>query len=437
MRTAGAEIGNALRHVLGRGGDALEFLEPGDAAGDVVVGVVFEQPLADADRDFVRVERAFDREQPVAVLVLLADADRLVGGAVKLLAHLHLDQRALLLDDDDEVEPFGEFLQLAPAQRPRAADLVEADAERVALDLVDAELVEGLAHVEIALAGGDDADLRLASAGGDDAVELVGAHEGQHGVALIVVQARLLGEDGVVQADIEAALRHDKIGRRDDVDAVEAGVDRRRGLDRLVHGFQRHPGAGEARHRPAVKPVIQHLLHAGRVEDRDHHVDEVVFGLVRGGRGFRRMVVAHQRQHAAMLRGAGEIGVAEHVAGAVDARALAVPHGEDAVVFALAAQFRLLRAPDRGGGEVLVDAALEADVGFLQERCGAQELAVEAAERGAAIAGDIAGGIEAVAAVELLLHQAQADQRLEAGNEDAALAEIVFVVQLDVAQRHY
>ena len=41
---------------------------------------------------------------------------------------------------------------------------------------------------------------------------------------------------------------------------------------------------------------------------------------------------------------------------AVDARALAVPHAEHAVVFALAAQLGLLRAPERGGGEVLVDA---------------------------------------------------------------------------------
>ena len=44
---------------------------------------------------------------------LLADAHRLVGGAVKLLAHLHFDQRALLLDHDDEIEPFGEFGKLA------------------------------------------------------------------------------------------------------------------------------------------------------------------------------------------------------------------------------------------------------------------------------------------------------------------------------------
>ena len=39
------------------------------------------------NHDVVDVERALDREQPVARFVLLADADRLVGGAVELLAH--------------------------------------------------------------------------------------------------------------------------------------------------------------------------------------------------------------------------------------------------------------------------------------------------------------------------------------------------------------
>ncbi len=148
------------------------------------------------------------------------------------------------------------------------------------------------------------------------------------------------------------------------------------------------------------------------------------------------MIVAHQRQHAAVLRGAGEIGVAEHVAGAVDAGTLAVPHAENAVVFALAAQLGLLRAPYRRGGEILIDAALEPDIAFFEERPGAQELAVEAAERRAAVAGDKSRGIEPVAAVELLLHQAEPDQRLEAGHEYAALAKVVFIVELDVAQRH-
>ena len=99
--------------------------------------------------DVVGIERALDREQPVALLVLLADADRLVGAAVKFLAHLHFDQRALLLDHDDEIEALRKFGKFLPADRPDAADLEQAQAQFVASHLVYAEFVERLAHVEI------------------------------------------------------------------------------------------------------------------------------------------------------------------------------------------------------------------------------------------------------------------------------------------------
>src|SRR6185437_10359748 len=97
----------------------------------------------------VGVERALDRKQPIALLVLLADANRLIGGAVKLLAHLHFDQRALLLDNDDDVEAGREIRKFLARDRPRTGDLEQAQAELVAFDLVDAELVEGLAYVEV------------------------------------------------------------------------------------------------------------------------------------------------------------------------------------------------------------------------------------------------------------------------------------------------
>ena len=114
--------------------------------------------------------------------------------------------------------------------------------------------------------------------------------------------------------------------------------------------------------RVAVEPVVDHLLHAGRVEDRDHRVDEQEFGGMRDGRGFGHVVVAHQGQHAAMPRRSGEIGVAEDVAGAVDAGTLAVPDREHAVVLAFAEQFGLLRAPAGGRRQLLVEARLEDDV---------------------------------------------------------------------------
>ena len=87
-----------------------------------------------------------------------------------------------------------------------------------------------------------------------------------------------------------------------------------------------------------------------------------------------------------MLRCAGKIGVAQHVAGAIDARPLAVPHAEHAIELALAAQLRLLRAPERGGGKILVQARLEADVVRLEHALGALELIVEPAQRRAPVA---------------------------------------------------
>ena len=83
------------------------------------------------------------------------------------------------------------------------------------------------------------------------------------------------------------------------------------------------------------------------------------------------MIVAHQGQHAAMFRRAREIDVAEDIAAAVDAWTLAVPEREDAVVFAFAAHLGLLRAPDGGRGEILVEARLKQDVVGVEERLGA------------------------------------------------------------------
>ena len=148
------------------------------------------------------------------------------------------------------------------------------------------------------------------------------------------------------------------------------------------------------------------------------------------------MVVAHQGKYATMLGGAGEIGMAEHVAGAIDAGSLAVPNAENAVELAFAAQFSLLRAPHRGRSQVLVEAGVKENVVRLEQGFGALELLVEPAERGAAIAGDIARGVESCTAIALLLHQAQADDRLIAGDEDRRFFEIVFVGEHDGPERH-
>jgi hypothetical protein len=215
---------------------------------------------------------------------------------------------------------------------------------------------------------------------------------------------------------------------------VDRGVDGGGRFHRVLEHLQADPCAGEAAHRPAVEAVIENFLHAGRRQDRHHHIDEMELGLMRGGGGFRRVVVAHDDEHAAVFRRAGEIGVAEHVAATVDARSLAVPHREHAVVFAFAAHFGLLRAPDGGGGEILVEAGLELQVVGVEHLFGRVKGLVEAADGRTAIAGDIAGGVESRAAVHLFLHQHQPHDRLRARDENPGFRQIVFVGEGDVGE---
>ena len=128
--------------------------------------------------------------------------------------------------------------------------------------------------------------------------------------------------------------------------------------------------------------------------------------------------------------------MAEHVAGTIDAGALAVPHAKHAIELTLAAQFGLLGAPERSGGKFLVDAGLKLDVGRGNLPAGAHELLVEAAERRTAISGDISRSVETGGAVARLLHQAGTDQRLIAGHKDLALGQIIFIVDTDGSEHH-
>src|SRR6266849_68439 len=128
--------------------------------------------------------------------------------------------------------------------------------------------------------------------------------------------------------------------------------------------------------------------------------------------------------------------MAEGVARTVDARPFAVPHAEHAVEPALAAQFGLLRARQRGRGELLVGGRVELDIAFREYGAGAHELLVECPERRTPIARHVACRVEAGPPVSRLLHQTEADQRLKAGHKDAAFPEIVFVVKADRFEGH-
>ena len=176
VRTARAEIGRALGGLLGLVQHGLRLLHPRQIAGEIhILRKARRKPLAQGDGDVIGVQRIFGREERGAHLVLLADDEGLAGRPIKLLAHLHLDERTLLLDHDDEIEALRKFPQPLRLDGPDAAELVKAQAKGVGADFINPQIFERLPCVEIGFAGRDDADLRVGSARQDHLVDLVGA----------------------------------------------------------------------------------------------------------------------------------------------------------------------------------------------------------------------------------------------------------------------
>ena len=226
------------------------------------------------------------------------------------------------------------------------------------------------------------------------------------------------------------------VARQHDLHRERVDVDRGRRLHRFGDGLETDPAAGEARHREAQQAHVQDVLHAGRVEHRHHRADEFVLAAVRQGGAAAVVVVGGQRQHATKPRGAGGVGMLEHVAAAVHARALAVPHAEHALDLGALEQVGLLGAPDHGRAEVLVEARLEFHFRRFQLLARAPQLQVEAAQRRAAITADEARRVQPGAFVAQLLHQRQPHQRLHPAQVDAALGAAVLVVQRVVGIDH-
>src|SRR5262249_15955028 len=148
------------------------------------------------------------------------------------------------------------------------------------------------------------------------------------------------------------------------------------------------------------------------------------------------VIVARDGDHAAVLRGAGHVGVLEDVGAAVDARALAVPDAEHAVeLLRLRIEVELLRAPDRSGAELLLHAGLEDDVRPRWGVVGAPARVAVVAGGGPAGAADEAGRVEPRERVALALQHGQAPQRLHAAHEGTAVLEAVLVVERDGLER--
>ena len=370
--------------------------------------------------------RALRRIERAAVEILADDARRAMR-AVEDRAHLIFDQRPLLLDDDDEVEALGEVAHDDGIERPYHADLEQAQAERSAI-VGEAEVAERLQQILPGFARRDHAD-PCAGAVADDAVEAIGARIGERRRQLVIVEPLLLRDRRVDRSRAEAPRRVAWPFGNDDLWRVRSDIDRAAAFGDVGDDFHADPAAGKARHGDAVQPVIEQFLRVRGIDHRHADGDERRVGEIDRGRRFRAVVVAGERDRAALGRSAGKICVTQGVARAVDARPLAVPDAEHAIDGRAGKAVEILGAPDRGRGEVLVESGAEDDVVALEQRRRAPELDVVAPERRAAIAGNISAGVEALGGVAQALLDRQADKRLHAGHVEPALGRVIAGVE--------
>ena len=398
------------------------------------------QPSGDGDGDLHGVERTVAREEWCAGLVRLADHAGAMRCGVEQLLELALDQPALLLDDQRQLNACHCPLEHHRLERVRHAHLVDREPDAPTGGVVQVEQLQRRHDVQPGLARGDDAQGSTGRAMAQP-VEPVGASEGAGRLELGRVHAplELAGEhtEGLagVEVDMPLAGHHLALGRGDDLGSARLQRDGGGALDRVVDAFQRHPAAREARHGDAEEPVVEDLGDAGRVEHRHHGIDHGELGLVGRGRALADMVVAEQQQHATLGMRAEEVTVADGVARAIDARPLAVPEREDTVIRRRADQLHLLGALTRGGGQILVDGRLMVDVVGVEQWPDRLQRLVEGAQGRAAIARDVAGRVPAARQVAAALLHGQPNQGLHARQIDPAVILRVFVVEADVQER--
>src|SRR3546814_1855521 len=107
------------------------------------------------------------------------------------------------------------------------------------------------------------------------------------------------------------------------------------------------------------------------------------------------MICPGDDENASVTGGTGKIAVLEYVAVTIYARACAIPCGGDPIDTSFAIGSDLLRAPDRGGRQILIDRRLQAD-GWIDKLARPGKGLIQRAQRRTAITGYVNCGIQAL-----------------------------------------
>ena len=380
VRTARAEIGRALDRRDEGVGLAGLVAEEGQRLPDGFGIVITLDACRDDIGDGTRGQFIVGAEQPFAVFVVLADDARAHGFApvVELPFELMFDEFALFLDDEDFFKPFGKGAHAIGFERPGHADLVDPQADIGRHTGIDAQFVERFHRIGEGLAGGHDAEARFGCIPYNP-VDPVGPGKGERRKALEALQAGVFLAPDVTVADMDAAFGEIEV-RHDDRTRFGGEIDGGAGFDRVGGGLEANPGAGKTAHGQPEQAIFDEFVHRGRREEGHEGRLEIMVGLVGQGGRFGAMIVTDDGQDAAVGRGAGGIGVFEHVHGPIEAGALAIPDAENAIDRCARPHADVLRPPDCRGAEFFVDARNENNVALGEQLFGAPQLLIVAAQ---------------------------------------------------------
>ena len=437
VRAAAAEGGRAGRGVRDDGQPGALLLRM-SGRNDQRRGQPLFQPPGQQRAQPVGGQLAADRDQRPVPLVALAGHPGPLGLVVQVLADEALHERALLLDDEDLRDAPGGGPDDARLQRvdhaqpdqpdPGVADLLVAGQPQAG---------QGLADLAVGAAGGQDRQPRVRRVDLHGVEPVLGRVRPGRGVAALVELGleldRVRQEEGGPLREpprpaVEGQLRLPR------GDAAGGDVGRAKPVRDRGDDLQRGPAAAVARQLVAVPAEVEHLLDGAGHQDRHPRVVQRRLARARQGGRLGLRVVARRHDHAAVGAGAVHVGVPEHVAAPVHARRLAVPHADDPVVPAQRRQVVLLAAPHGGGGQVLVHPRDPVHVVLGQQRPGALQGLVEAAERRAGVAADERGGVKTSSPVRADLVEDHAGEGLDPGEEHAAVGDPVLRVQVEVGR---
>ena len=265
------------------------------------------------------------------------------------IAQLPFQERTAIFDHQNFLKPFGKGARGIGIQRPSQTHFPNAQTLGAGEIFGNASFRQSLTQHRKSLAAHRDAKTRIGAVQ-HHAVNAIGPRKGIGARQLHMPEPLFLQHGRIGGADMHTigrcchALRFAR--------GVKCRVQHHRHgrIHGVGHTLHANPGAGVTAERNALQPIFQHFPNIGGVQHGDFQIHEGIFATRRDRGGFGRRIIPRQRQHTTQRRAAGGIGMAEHIAGAINAWPLAIPNAKHAIQACTGGQVHLLRAPNGGRG---------------------------------------------------------------------------------------